>query len=315
MLVKHLSYLIALARERHFGRAAEACGISQPALSAAIRQMEGEFGVRIVARSRRFNGFTPEGELVLDRAQRLVHDFDSLRQDLSVMKRAMAGRIRLGAIPAALPIVGLLTTPFCSQHPSVSIHIQSLSSKEIQRGIDAFELDLGLTYLDNEPLIRVRTHPLYHDRFVFITQDRRGLDAGAAMTWRDAAKEKLCLLSSDMQNRRIIDRAFEASGEKPNPIVEANGLIALLSHVRLGDWSSIVPQSLLLLTGLSEGLRALPMSDPAPNHSVGLVYADREPVSGLISAFIATARRQDLQQRIDAAWSRSPATRARSARA
>jgi len=312
MLVKHLSYLIALARERHFGRAAETCGVSQPALSAAIRQIEGELGVRIVARSRRFNGFTPEGELVLDRAQRLVHDFDALRQDLSVLKRALAGRIRLGAIPAALPIVGLLTTPFCTQHPSVSIHIQSLSSKEIQRGIDTFDLDLGLTYLDNEPLIRVRTQPIYYDSFVFITHERRALDARTTMSWRDAAQEKLCLLSIDMQNRRIIDRAFEASGEKPNPIIEANGLIALMSHVRLGDWSSIVPQSLLLLTGLSDGLRALPMTDPAPNHSVGLVYPDRDPVSGLISAFIATAKRQNLQQRIDAAWDRSAATRSRS---
>ncbi|MES1150506.1 MAG: LysR family transcriptional regulator [Dongia sp.] len=312
MLVKHLTYLIALARERHFGRAAETCGISQPALSAAIRQIETELGVRIVARSRRFNGFTPEGELVLDRAQRLVHDFDTLRQDLSVLKRALAGRIRLGAIPAALPIVGLLTTPFCSQHPSVTIHIQSLSSKEIQRGIDTFDLDLGLTYLDNEPLIRVRTQPIYHDNFVFITHERRALDARKTMTWREAAQEKLCLLSGDMQNRRIIDRAFETSGEKPSPIVEANGLIALMSHVRLGDWSSIVPQSLLLLTGLSDGLRALPMSEPAPNHSVGLVYPDRDPVSGLISAFITSARRQNLQQRIDAAWDLSTAKRVRS---
>jgi DNA-binding transcriptional LysR family regulator len=312
MLVKHLTYLIALARERHFGRAAESCGISQPALSAAIRQIEGELGVRIVARSRRFNGFTPEGELVLDRAQRLVHDFDTLRQDLSVLKRALAGRIRLGAIPAALPIVGLLTTPFCSQHPSVSIHIHSLSSKEIQRGIDTFDLDLGLTYLDNEPLVHVRTQEVYRDSFVFITHERSALDARTSMTWAEAARERLCLLSSDMQNRRIIDRAFETSGERPSPIVEANGLIALMSHVRLGEWSSIVPQSLLLLTGLSNGLRALPMADPTPNHAVGLVYPDRDPVSGLISAFLATARRQNIQQRIDAAWDRSGATRARS---
>src|SRR3954451_4164047 len=138
MLVKHLTYLTALARERHFGRAAEACGVSQPALSAAIRQIEGELGVRIVARSRRFNGFTPEGELVLARAQRLVHDFDALRQDLSVLERAVAGSSRLGQIAAGLQMVGLVTTPFCSQHPSVSIHIQSLFSKEIQRGIDTF---------------------------------------------------------------------------------------------------------------------------------------------------------------------------------
>src|SRR3954468_22235741 len=192
MIVKHLTYLTALARERHFGRAAESCGISQPALSAAIRQIEGELGVRVVERSRRFIGFTPEGQLVLDRAQRLVHDFESLRQDISVLKRALAGRLRIGAIPAALPVIALLTTPFCSQHPSVTIHIQSLSSKEIQRGIDTFDLDLGLTYLDNEPLSRVRTQPVYHDSFVFITHERRTLDARTTMSWREAAQEKLC---------------------------------------------------------------------------------------------------------------------------
>ncbi|HVM82785.1 MAG TPA: LysR family transcriptional regulator [Candidatus Binatia bacterium] len=302
MLVKQLTYLTALARERHFGRAAESCGITQPALSAAIRQIEAELGVRIVERSRRFVGFTPEGQLVLNRAQRLVHDFDTLRQDLSLLKRDLAGRIRIGAIPAALPIVSLLTTPFCAQHASVSIHIQSLSSKEIQRGIDTFDLDLGLTYLDNEALSRVRTLPIYRDRFVFITHDDPRFAGLAEMTWREAAGERLCLLSNDMQNRRIIDRAFESVGEKPHPVIEANALITLMSHVRLGQWSSIVPQSLLLLTGISNGLKALPMTDPKPVHSIGFVHADRDPTSGLIAAFLATARLQKLQQRIDDVW-------------
>lgn len=300
MLVKHLTYLTALARERHFGRAAEACGISQPALSAAIRQIEGELGVRVVERSRRFIGFTPEGQLVLDRAQRLVHDFESLRQDISVMKRALAGRLRIGAIPASLPVIALLTTPFCAQHASVSIHIQSLSSKEIQRGIDTFDIDVGITYLDNEPLSRVRTLPIYRDRFVFITSDHPRFDGRREMSWHDAAKERLCLLSNDMQNRRIIDRAFATIGETPHPVIEANALIPVISHVRLGQWSGIVPQSLLLLTGISNGLRMLPMGEPKPTPAIGLVYADRDPVSGLVAAFLATAKRQKLQQRIDA---------------
>jgi DNA-binding transcriptional LysR family regulator len=103
-----------------------------------------------------------------------------------------------------------------------------------------------------------------------------------------------------MQNRGIIDRAFASVGETPRPVIEANALIPVMSHVRLGEWSGIVPQSLLLLTGISSGLRALPMGEPKPSHSIGLVYADREPVSGLVGAFLATAKRQKLQQRIDA---------------
>jgi DNA-binding transcriptional LysR family regulator len=149
-------------------------------------------------------------------------------------------------------------------------------------------------------LSRVRTLPVYRDRFFFITHDHPRFAGRSEMSWRDAAKERLCLLSNDMQNRRIIDRAFASVDETPRPVIEANALITLMSHVRLGQWSGIVPQSLLLLTGMSNGLRALPMRDPEPGHSVGLVYADREPVPGLVSAFLATAKRQKLQQRIDA---------------
>ena len=306
MLVKHLSYLTALARERHFGRAAEACNISQPALSAALRQLEAELGVQIVERAQRFKGFTPEGQLVLDWAQRLVHDFDGLRQDLTVLKRALAGRIRFGVIPAALPTVSLLTGPFWQQHPAVTLHVISLSSKEIQRGLDSFDLDLGFTYLDNEQLSRVKVLPLYRERFVFISV--RGSEGGRrnsskrTITWRDAAKENLCLLWPDMQNRRIIDRIFESVGEKPKPVIETNSLLTLISHVKLGGWSSIVPHSLLLLLGDLSDFVVLSLVDPRPSHSVGLVYADREPIPGLVRTFLASARRQKLQQRIDAGW-------------
>ncbi len=300
MLVKQLGYLTALARLRHFGRAAEACGISQPALSAALRQIEAELGVRIVERAQRFKGFTPEGQLVLDWSQRLVHDFDALRQDLSVLKRALAGRLRLGVIPAALPASGLLTSPFALSHPAVSLSLHSLSSKEIQREIDAFDLDLGLTYLDNEPLSRVRSLPLYRERFCLIApRDGRFKDRRQA-SWAEAAEERLVLLNSEMQNRRIIDRIFAGIGKRPRPVIEADSLLTLASHVALGDWSSIVPASLLLLIDPHRDLIALPLVEPVPGHVVGLVYAERDPVPGLIRAFLAAAKKVKLKARIEA---------------
>ncbi|MFJ8958540.1 LysR family transcriptional regulator [Lentzea sp. NPDC102401] len=83
MLLRQLEYLVALARERHFGRAAEACHVSQPSLSAAISKLERELGVPIVSRGRRFESLTPEGERVLLWAHRMLADRDALRQDLS----------------------------------------------------------------------------------------------------------------------------------------------------------------------------------------------------------------------------------------
>lgn len=86
MLLRELEYLAALARERHFARAAAACHVSQPSLSAAIRRLEHDLGVPIVQRGRRFAGLTPEGERVLRWAHRILADAEALRQDLSAMR-------------------------------------------------------------------------------------------------------------------------------------------------------------------------------------------------------------------------------------
>lgn len=118
MLLRQLEYLVALARERHFARAAAACYVSQPSLSAAIRKLEHELDVPIVRRGRRFEGLTPEGERVLARAHRVLAERDALQQELSAMRGGLAGTLRFGAIPTALSAVSLLTTPFCAQHPA-----------------------------------------------------------------------------------------------------------------------------------------------------------------------------------------------------
>ena len=164
-----MQYLVALAREKHFGRAAASCHVSQPTLSSAIRQLEKDLGVPIVERGQRFKGLTAEGKRALDWAQRILADCDALNQDLSQMRDGLTGRLRLGAIPAALPAVSLVTAPFCAAHPGVSITILSQSSMEIQRALDAFEIDIGMTYLDNEPLINVRTELLYREHYILLS--------------------------------------------------------------------------------------------------------------------------------------------------
>ena len=108
MLIRQLTYLAALARERHFGRAARACHVSQPTLSSGIRRLEAELGVQIVQRSQRFEGFTYEGERVLGWAQRILADCEGLKDDLGSMRHGLSGRLRLGAIPTSLPAVPLL---------------------------------------------------------------------------------------------------------------------------------------------------------------------------------------------------------------
>ena len=98
-----LEFLLALAREKHFGRAAQACGVSQPNLSAAVKQLENTLGIPLVDRGSRFFGFTAEGQRVLEWARRIVGDMNAMRADVETMKQGDVGHLRIGAIPTALP--------------------------------------------------------------------------------------------------------------------------------------------------------------------------------------------------------------------
>ena len=299
MVIRQLQYLIALAREKHFGRAARSCNVSQPTLSAAIRHLEEDLGVPIVERGQRFKGLTAEGKRVLDWAHRILADCDALHQDLSQARHGLTGRLRLGAIPAALPAVSLVTAPFCAAHPGVSITILSQSSIEIQRALDAFEIDMGMTYLDNEPLINVRTQPLYRERYILLTAATGPFAKRKTLRWAEAASVPLCLLTPDMQNRRIVDGIFRSVNRAPAPAIETNSVLTLCSHVRDGHWSSVMPHTFLHVFGVPTGMRAVPLVDPEPTHEIGLAIADREPAPPIAHALMQAARKQKLQAILD----------------
>ncbi|MGB6487901.1 MAG: LysR family transcriptional regulator [Steroidobacteraceae bacterium] len=295
MLVRHLSYFVTLARERHFARAAEVCNVAQPTLSAAIRKLEEDLEARLVIRGHHFVGLTPEGERVLSWGRQILADYDSLREDLSRLRRGMVGTLRLGVIPAAMPAVSFVTARFCEQHPAADVEIQSLSSRAIQRGLDAFELDGGITYLENEPLENVRRLPLYREHYVFVTRREHRLATRSSLTWTEAAGEKLCLLSEDMQNRRILTNLLASIGIAITPSVVSNSFLAIYSHLQHGEWSSIVPHTFAYLFSGARDLAAIDLIEPAHSQSVGLVLSDREPPSPMASALLASMLEGELR--------------------
>ena len=125
----------------------------------------------------------------------------------------------------------------------------SLTSQEIERRIEEFELDVGLTYLDAEPIERVKAKPVCVEEYMFLTPANGAFSDRTQITWSEAADAPLCLLTPDMQNRRIIDGIFRSVGAKPNPAVETNSIFNLVSHVAAGQWSAIVPRQLLRFFG------------------------------------------------------------------
>ncbi|MCK0207882.1 LysR family transcriptional regulator [Starkeya koreensis] len=290
MFVRQMHYLVALAREKHFGRAAEACHVTQPTLSAGIRKLEQELGLPIVVRGHRFLGFTAEGERVLGWARQIAADYESLKQERTETGGRLSGTLRVGAIPAATAAAPALLGPFRLRHPDVKVQMLTLSSAAIQRGLDELELDAGITYLENEPLNRVRRLDLYLERYVFVTRPDDPLARRRSLRWAEAAVQPLCLLTPDMQNRRIIDQVMAANGLISQPAIETNSFMGVWSFVRRGPWTGIVPQASFRGLGDTADLVAIPLVDPVHTQPIGLVLSDRDPLSPVAGALLKLAR-------------------------
>jgi DNA-binding transcriptional LysR family regulator len=289
-MIDRLEFIIALARESHFGRAAEACRVSQPTLSGGIKYLEDMFGVLLVQRGSRFHGFTPEGERVLEWARRIVGDARAMRQDIDALKRGLVGHVKIAAIPTALAMTAMLTTPYRAKHPSVRFSIVSKTSIDVLRLLDDLEVDAGLTYLDNEPVGRVNTVPLYYEEYRLLTSPAGAFGDRDSVTWAEVGQVPLCLLTPDMQNRRIIDALLRSAGQEPSPTLESNSMIVLFAHVRTGKWASIMPAKLAETLGLTDNVRSIPIVEPAATHAVGLIIPHREPMTPLITALVTEAR-------------------------
>ncbi len=290
MNLRHLSYLVALARESHFGRAAEVVHVTQPALSAAIRQLEDELAVPLVLRRRqRFGGLTAEGREVLSWAQRILADCTALRQSLEELKGSLKGHLRIGVIPTAEPRIARLTRALRERYPGITVTLLSRTSREIERGLDERELDAGVSYAE-EPLdLETRAIPLYLEHYYVVGMTRLLPRGRASIGWLEAAALPLCLLSRDMQNRRLLDRHFAEAGAVPAVVAESNNLVGVLSHVASGGWCGIVPEAILdFLKGL-RGVRTVPLIEPRIAHQVALIVPAREPFPPLTQAIVSVA--------------------------
>ncbi len=290
-MIDKLDFLLALAREKHFGRAAESCGVTQPTLSAGVKQLDEQMGVLLVNRGSRFQGFTPEGERVLDWARRIVGDTRQMREEINALRFGLSGRLRIAAIPTALAMVAAITTPYREEHPHVHFTIYSRTSTDILDLLENFEIDAGITYLGNEPLGRVSTVPLYHERYQLLTAADAPLGNRDSVSWAEVARVPLCLLTPDMQNRRIIDRLLNVESGDGRPMLESDSMILLFSHVRTGRWASVMPAKLVETLGLSDNVRAIPIVDPDAVQAIGLVAPAREPMTPLTAELVAQARR------------------------
>lgn len=289
MIARKYLYLIALAKERHFGRAAEACHVSPSTLSAAIRDMEAELGVTVVERGQQFAGLTPEGERVLECARQMAARAEDLRQELAQMQDGLSGRLRLGVIPTGLTAVAALSAAFARRHPLVDIEVLSMSTQDILTGLRAFELDGGIAYLESTAPDLLAL-PLWCENHVLITPVGGPFEGREWVTWQEAAGIPLCLLTSNMHNRRTIDGVFKSLGYSPRPTLETDSVVSILAHVSAGHWSSIVPRAVLELIGVPGGTRVFDLREPMVEWATGLLVCHRPTRSPMVDALLDEAR-------------------------
>lgn len=285
MFLRQLEYLLALAQKQHFSRAARHCNVSQPTLSNAIKQLEAEFGTPIVLRHQRFQGFTAEGSRIVEWSKRILADRDAMLQELSVLKKTLSGRIRLGAMPTSSPVLPHINGFFLKRHPGVQVDVSFLGLDELRVKLINFELDVGITYIDQRQPPPLTSCRLYDEHLSLLVPDDARFPTGTT-TWSAAADLPLCLLAPHMHERQIIDAAFASVGKTPMPLIESDSIVNLAFHTMLGGVVTVVPSHFELVIGGFPGTRIVKLVEPEVVREVGLIWVDGDPMLPMAKAML-----------------------------
>lgn len=287
--LRDLHFLTALARHQHFARAAEACGVSQPAFSMRIRKLEEQLGTPIVKRGNRFQGLTEEGETLVARARTILEDVRSLEDTVRSGKSDVTGQLRLGTIPTAVAAASRLASDLHGRFPRLRVRLETATAQAILRGLEDNTYDAGLTYaVETEGFV---ADELYDERYVLFAPEALAPRKSGAVTWVEAADMPLCLLEPGMQNRRIIDAAFAQVGKVPELVAETSELASAMLTAATGLGAAILPEVLVRDLGTPDGTVALPIVEPALETSIVLMARKRTPALPSVEALRSSARR------------------------
>jgi DNA-binding transcriptional LysR family regulator len=300
VLFRQLEYFVAVARERHFARAADACYVSQPALSASIAKLERELNVTLINRGHNYEGLTPEGERLVVWAKRILAEQEAFKAEVAAVQSGITGTLRLGTEPTASTTQALPVAAFCAAHPLARVHVDSrLSTTELARRLLDFELDAAIAHFALEDLEGLRVVPLYEERYILLAPDDQLMALGHTMKWADAAQLPLALLTPDMRIRRVMDSAFAESGVAVTPQVETDSVASLYAQVGVGAWASIVPHTWLRAMPVVGRARAIRLVEPDMRAQVSVATHAATPGSVVARAFVTVAQGLSLDEFFD----------------
>ena len=297
LTLKQLRYFEALARHRHFGRAAEACAISQPALSLQMKELEGMFGAPLVERGARQVRLTPVGEGVLLKSRQILLAVQELEDLVRASRGPLAGRLRLGIIPTVAPyFLPRIIAPISQRFPDLELELRESVTRSLIDDLMEGRLDLAIAALPvSEPALR--EFALFDEAFVLV---RPSEDAGQPVPGPETLKTMRLLLLEEGHCFRDQALSFCRFGKaQPRQLMEGSSLSTLVQMVSAGMGVTLIPEMAVGLETRSADVSVARFPRPGPSRTIGMVWRKTNPLSDQLMQ-IGTIVRGVGQQTCDA---------------
>ena len=292
MDIKNLEILLVLDDEKHFKRASEKLNISQPALSMKLKSLENEIGVTLVKRGKNFMGLTSEGKVLKHRFSNIVKEYSEIKQLSSELKNSLSGTLRIGVIPTAQLEIANIINFFVQNHKNVNTKVISMPSSKIDEQLHDYKIDIGITYLENEPIKGVTKIPFYDERYFLISSSQK-FKTKKTVRWSYCQDLDLCLLSDDNQFRRIINTVFKDEGINPRVLLESNSVTQIFSQINMSNFSTIMPFFFTQAFNYRQSAYFSELISPTISHKIGLVFIKDTNPAPLKDNFIKFAKSFD----------------------
>src|SRR5215469_2351604 len=275
--LRQLRYFDALARHGHFGRAAEACAISQPALSMQIREMEGALGGALLERSARQVALTQFGEELIQRVRDILRSVDELGDFARASQDRLAGRLRVGMIPTIAPyLLPKVIENLARMHPEIDIHVRETLTPRLIQEVAEGRLDTAIVALPvSEPSLTEVA--LFTENFLLV---RPGEDEKTPVPSHERLREMRLLLLEEGHCFRDQALAFcNMQSSPPREVLDASSLSTLVQMVGAGIGVTLIPEMAVAVETRSAPVCVARFRNPQPSRTIGMVWRRSSPLA------------------------------------
>lgn len=284
LTLRHLRYFEALAQNGHFGRAAEALGISQPALSIQVKELEDILGKPLVERGARQVRLTGLGEVLLQRGRDILQAVDELAALARTASEDLTGRLRVGVIPTVAPyLLPRVIDGLTERFPGLDLRLREAVTQKLVGDLIEGRLDVAIVALPiSEPSLV--EHPLFTEEFVLV---RPLADAGKPVPRPEILREMRLLLLEEGHCFRDQALSFcKMSPPGPRDLMEASSLSTLVQMVGAGIGVTLVPQMAVEVETRTAAVAVARLPAPRPERTIGLVWRKTNPLGKQFATLI-----------------------------